>query len=180
MTGRPVWALLSDDSCRLSARWQALVAATAAWVASCAVIAIALLSTVTAPTASATSAAFTYDVPTLPRVDVQQIEAAEALPTRLADAGERSASPSAESRGATTTPSRSANATNTAGSALEAVAPRVTFGHGARHLEGTGLSATQVESTILQRVTAEASQASTTGSFWGRVRINGRDCRRIW
>jgi hypothetical protein len=64
-------------------------------------------------------------------------------------------------------------ATETADDVLEAVAPRVTFGHGARHLEGTGLSSTQVESTILQRVTAEASQASTTGSFWGRVRING-------
>jgi hypothetical protein len=50
----------------------------------------------------------------------------------------------------------------------------VTFGHGARHLEGTGLSAAQVESTILQRVTAEASQSSATaGSFWGRVQING-------
>jgi RHS repeat-associated protein len=53
------------------------------------------------------------------------------------------------------------------------LAPRVTFGHGARHLEGTALSATQVESQILQQVTAEASQASTTGSFWGRVQING-------
>lgn len=43
----------------------------------------------------------------------------------------------------------------------------------ARHLEGTGLSAAQVESTILKRVTTEASQASTTGSFWGRVQISG-------
>lgn len=64
-------------------------------------------------------------------------------------------------------------ATNTADDVLQAATPRVTFGHGARHLEGTGPSATQVESTILQRVTAEASQASTTGSFWGRVQING-------
>jgi len=64
-------------------------------------------------------------------------------------------------------------ATNTFDEVLEAVTPRVAFGHGARHLEGTGLSATQVESTILQRVTAEASHASTTGSFWGRVQVNG-------
>jgi hypothetical protein len=127
-----------------------------------------------ASTTTAISAAIsTYDVPALSRVDIGEFRASSARPVQASDVRQRSASPWMEVRGPSTTPSRSANATNTADNALEAVAPRVTFGHGARHLEGTGLSATQVESTILQRVTAEASQASTTGSFWGRVRING-------
>lgn len=53
-------------------------------------------------------------------------------------------------------------------------APKITFGHGARHLEGTGLGVEEVESTILQRVTTAASQAtSETGSFWGRIEIRG-------
>lgn len=52
--------------------------------------------------------------------------------------------------------------------------PKITFGHGARHLEGTGLGVEEVESTILQRVTTAASQAtSETGSFWGRIEIRG-------
>ncbi|NYE21562.1 RHS repeat-associated core domain-containing protein [Microbacterium immunditiarum] len=53
-------------------------------------------------------------------------------------------------------------------------APKITFGHGARHLEGTGLSVEEVESTILQRVKTAASQATPeTGSFWGRIQIRG-------
>lgn len=53
-------------------------------------------------------------------------------------------------------------------------APKITFGHGARHLEGTGLGVEEVESTILQQVTTAASQAtSETGSFWGRIEIRG-------
>ncbi len=55
-----------------------------------------------------------------------------------------------------------------------AKAPTVTFGHGARHLEGTDLSVTEVESTILERVTTATTQAtSETGSFWGRIDISG-------
>jgi hypothetical protein len=57
-------------------------------------------------TTSASAATFTYDVPTLRRVDVQQIEAAEALPTRLAGAPELSASPSTRRHLATVTPPR--------------------------------------------------------------------------
>ncbi|MFT4285359.1 MAG: RHS repeat-associated core domain-containing protein [Protaetiibacter sp.] len=53
-------------------------------------------------------------------------------------------------------------------------APKITFGHGARHLEGTGLGIEEVESTISQRVTTAAGQAtSETGSFWGRIQIRG-------
>lgn len=52
--------------------------------------------------------------------------------------------------------------------------PKITFGHGARHLEGTGLGVEEVESTILQRVTTAASHAtSETESFWGRIEIRG-------
>jgi RHS repeat-associated protein len=52
--------------------------------------------------------------------------------------------------------------------------PRIIFGHGARHLEGTGLSVEEVESSILQKVTDAVRQATTeNGSFWGRVQIRG-------
>mgnify|MGYP001363690584 CR=1 FL=1 len=55
---------------------------------------------------------------------------------------------------------------------VAANAPKITFGHGARHLEGTGLGVEEVESTIVQRVTTAASQTtSQTGSFWGRIQI---------
>lgn len=125
------------------------------------------------PTTSASAATYTYDVQSIALVEVCATDGAVAGRKQPGDLSERSALPSAEPEGASTTPWLSLNATETADDVLEAVAPRVTFGHGARHLEGTGLSSTQVESTILQRVTAEASQVSTTGSFWGRVRING-------
>jgi hypothetical protein len=60
------------------------------------------------------------------------------------------------------------------GAAQLAKVPRITFGHPARHLEGTGLSADKVESTILEHVTtAVTHSANETGSFWGRVNISG-------
>lgn len=71
-----------------------------------------------------------------------------------------------------------ASATGVAAKAVDEVAevaanaPKITFGHGARHLEGTGLGVEEVESTIVQRVTTAASQTtSQTGSFWGRIQI---------
>jgi RHS repeat-associated protein len=74
------------------------------------------------------------------------------------------------SRGATSVAAESAD--EVVGVASNA--PKITFGHGARHLEGTGLGVEEVESTILQRVTTAASQAtSETGSFWGRIEIRG-------
>jgi hypothetical protein len=52
--------------------------------------------------------------------------------------------------------------------------PKITFGHGARHLEGTGLGVEEVESTILEQVTSDASKATSgTSSFWGRIEIKG-------
>ncbi len=50
----------------------------------------------------------------------------------------------------------------------------VTFGHGARHLTGTGLSQEAVETAISTQITAEAAGASTTGAFWGKVAVEGR------
>ncbi len=51
--------------------------------------------------------------------------------------------------------------------------PEVTFGHGARHLAGTGLDAQQVEGAIAQSVRTVSANASQTGSFWGRVTVDG-------
>lgn len=124
-------------------------------------------------TTAASGTTFTYDASAHARLDADASAFSGVGQSRLSDLPQGSAAPSVEAWGTSTTPVGVDIATEAADGVLEAVTPRVTFGHGARHLEGTGLSATQVESTILQRVTAEASQASTTGSFWGRVQING-------
>jgi hypothetical protein len=50
----------------------------------------------------------------------------------------------------------------------------VTFGHGARHLAGTGLDQVDVEAAIESQVRTSASAASSTGSFWGRVVVDGQ------
>jgi hypothetical protein len=58
---------------------------------------------------------------------------------------------------------------------LAASGPRVVFGHGARHLEGTGLSQVAVESAIVRDITRAAEGgASMSGSFWGRISESGR------
>ena len=49
-----------------------------------------------------------------------------------------------------------------------------TFGHGARHLVGTGLSSEAVESAIKLEVNTIKSGASASGSFWGRIGISGK------
>ncbi|WP_247041373.1 RHS repeat-associated core domain-containing protein [Arthrobacter rhizosphaerae] len=55
-----------------------------------------------------------------------------------------------------------------------ATAPNIVFGHGARHLEGTGLGVQEVESMIHQQVTtAVAKTTAETGSFWGRIELRG-------
>jgi RHS repeat-associated protein len=48
------------------------------------------------------------------------------------------------------------------------------IGHGARHLAKTGLSREVVETAIRAEVKAAVSGASSTGSFWGKVVIQGR------
>ena len=51
---------------------------------------------------------------------------------------------------------------------------RILFGHGARHLAGSGLSQTAVESAITQHVRQMASQAELGLSWWGHVVVDGR------
>ena len=46
--------------------------------------------------------------------------------------------------------------------------------HGARHLAGTGLTSEAVESAIVGQVRQATAGATATGSFWGRVTVNGR------
>jgi RHS repeat-associated protein len=50
----------------------------------------------------------------------------------------------------------------------------ITFGHGARHLAGTGLQQGEVEAAIQSQVEQSVAGASSTGSFWGRVVVNGQ------
>jgi hypothetical protein len=47
--------------------------------------------------------------------------------------------------------------------------PTITFGHGARHLVGTGLGQAAVEQAISQDILQAVRGASATGSFWGRI-----------
>ena len=50
----------------------------------------------------------------------------------------------------------------------------ITFSHGARHLVGTGLEQGAVESAIQGEIQDVVANASSTGSFWGRVTLNGQ------
>jgi Pretoxin HINT domain len=50
----------------------------------------------------------------------------------------------------------------------------ISFGHGERHLIGTGLDQADVEATIEAQVSQGVSGASSTGSFWGRVIVDGQ------
>jgi len=50
----------------------------------------------------------------------------------------------------------------------------ITFGHGARHLIGTGLDSGEVESAIQSQIEQSAAKASATGSFWGRTVVDGQ------
>lgn len=60
-----------------------------------------------------------------------------------------------------------------AATAAAAAAPIITFGHGARHLANTGLSAVNVEAAIMQQAQAIARTASQMGNFYGRIDMNG-------
>jgi RHS repeat-associated protein len=59
--------------------------------------------------------------------------------------------------------------------ARRAVASAVTvvFGHGARHLAGTGLSQSTVEVAIRTQLQNALANASASGPFWGRVVVQG-------
>ena len=67
-------------------------------------------------------------------------------------------------------------AASVGGVAAEAAAeaPNITFGHGARHLVGTGLGREEVESAIGAEVRSVAAKAGLGGSFWGRVPVGGK------
>ena len=55
-------------------------------------------------------------------------------------------------------------------------APNITFktGHVAQHLKGLGLPAQKVEAAIAAEVKAATQGTSQTGSFWGRVTVEGK------
>jgi hypothetical protein len=50
----------------------------------------------------------------------------------------------------------------------------ITFGHGARHLIGTGLTQSVVEFAIGSEIEDIARKASRTGTFWGRAKVGGK------
>ncbi len=52
--------------------------------------------------------------------------------------------------------------------------PVITFGHGSRHLAGSGLAREAVESAIEAQVNSLAGTANATGYFWGHVTVGGR------
>lgn len=51
---------------------------------------------------------------------------------------------------------------------------KLAFGHGARHLAGSGLSQRVVERAIRSHAKQTLRSASESGSFWGRVVVGGR------
>ena len=60
-----------------------------------------------------------------------------------------------------------------AGAGEACPAANITFGHGARHLAGTGLSAAEVEAAIQADILPQLSNASSIGNFFGRVTVRG-------
>ncbi len=69
-----------------------------------------------------------------------------------------------------------AGGTTTAGTGGVLTSVEVTFGHGARHLVGKGLSAAQVEGVIAAEITRQVvGRATLTGGFWGRVVVGGQN-----
>jgi hypothetical protein len=82
-------------------------------------------------TAEVASATYTYDSPSIARVDVHGIEGAEASPAQLSGALAWSASPSVVARGSSTTPNAGSVATEAAGTG-----GIVTTAHGATRIAG--------------------------------------------
>jgi RHS repeat-associated protein len=67
-------------------------------------------------------------------------------------------------------------ATDAAGDAIG-----ITFGHGARHLAGTGLSQAEVEGAIGTAVRSTVASADSTGYWWGRILLQGQTIEyRAW
>jgi hypothetical protein len=113
-----------------------------------------------APATSASAATYTYDVPTVERVGVHTFGVAEANPPQLSAAWERSASPSVEARGASTTPVHSVVATEAAsGASNAATAPAL-----ARQLAGEEASSIFTRSGGLQQSVIDASREIIPGT----------------
>lgn len=53
-------------------------------------------------------------------------------------------------------------------------ATTVVFGHGARHLAGTGLEQAAVENAIRVEIQQTAARSAVTGEFWGKVTVDGQ------
>jgi hypothetical protein len=54
------------------------------------------------------------------------------------------------------------------------VPPGLSFGHGARHLAGTGLSAAAVQAAITEAIRQIQRSSVIVRDFWGRVTVAGR------
>ncbi len=63
---------------------------------------------------------------------------------------------------------------NTQSGESESECGEVTFGHGGRHLEGTGLSQEEVERAIEDQVNGSAGRGNEYGPFGGRVIVDGK------
>ncbi|HTU79114.1 MAG TPA: RHS repeat-associated core domain-containing protein, partial [Solirubrobacteraceae bacterium] len=63
---------------------------------------------------------------------------------------------------------------NAQSGASEGECGEVTFGHGGRHLEGTGLSQEEVERAIEDQVNGGAGRGNEYGPFGGRVIVDGK------
>lgn len=74
------------------------------WLLLAVVVAAAVVVAIAPSTTTASAAAFTYDVPAIARVGVHAIGTGEVSQTQLSGMRERSALPSGEGRGASTTP----------------------------------------------------------------------------
>jgi hypothetical protein len=77
---------------------------------------LALAACASASTTTANAASFSYDVPSIARVEVHEVGVVEASPVLSSGALEESVSPSPLARGASTTPSPRSVATNTGSS----------------------------------------------------------------
>jgi RHS repeat-associated protein len=61
-----------------------------------------------------------------------------------------------------------------AGAAVVVIFSKQAIGHGARHLAGSGLSDEVVEGAIEREIQFVGRESSQTGSFWGRITVEGR------
>jgi hypothetical protein len=112
----------------------------------------ALIAGVITGTTSVGAASFTYDAATAERVDVNEIDGAVARPPLFSDVRERSALPSDEGRGASTTPSARSVATKV-GPVNELEVGK--YGDLAKRSVGDGLTPDHIPSNAARRAAIE-------------------------